>query len=795
MKARTKLKRWFRRAVSATLALLLLALGTGYMALRTSLPVVDGAVAVSGIKAPAEVLRDANGVPHIYAASEADAYFALGFVHAQDRLWQLEARRRLGAGRLSELLGAASLDVDRFYRTLGLYRAAEQAYAALDDDTRALYRAYADGVNGYRDSHIGLLPPEFVILGLHDPEPWRPADSLVVLKLMAWDLSRNWRDELLRARLASRLSPAQIEQLWPGYPATGPVALPNLDLAALDRLWEVTPPGPAPGTGSNNWVVAGHRSTSGRPLLANDPHLRLGAPSPFYLAHISAPGLDVVGATLPGAPGVILGRNDRIAWGFTNTGPDTQDIFVERPDPDDAGRYLAPGGSLAFETRAEVFKVYGRDDVVVEVRATRHGPVLSDLNSHDGTATGGREILALSWTALRDDDVTARAGLAMGRARNWTEFVTILNDFHGPQQNIVYADVDGNIGLYAPGQVPLRRAGQGWAPVPGWGGAFDWDGFVPYDELPRALNPPAGMVVTANNKIVPDNYPYFIARDWAPPYCAQRITQLLGGRRHDRASFRAIQSDVVSLMAREMMPYLLAAKPATEAARAARELMVSWNGEMARDRPEPLIFAAWYRTLTRLIYADELGPMFESAWGLRPAFIRRVLDGRYAPWCDDITTAPAVESCADLVTAALDQSAAALVASHGADPGTWRWDAAHKADLAHAVFRRIEPFSWWFGDRIETGGDRFTVNVAGYSLRDGGDLFAQNHGPAYRAIYDLADLDKSLYIIALGQSGNPLSLHYSDLTERWRDHRPFTIPTSRAAVDAARVARLILTPP
>ena len=307
MKARTKLKRWFRRAVSATLALLLLALGTGYMALRTSLPVVDGAVAVSGIKAPAEVLRDANGVPHIYAASEADAYFALGFVHAQDRLWQLEARRRLGAGRLSELLGAASLDVDRFYRTLGLYRAAEQAYAALDDDTRALYRAYADGVNGYRDSHIGLLPPEFVILGLHDPEPWRPADSLVVLKLMAWDLSRNWRDELLRARLASRLSPAQIEQLWPGYPATGPVALPNLDLAALDRLWEVTPPGPAPGTGSNNWVVAGHRSTSGRPLLANDPHLRLGAPSPFYLAHISAPGLDVVGATLPGAPGVILG--------------------------------------------------------------------------------------------------------------------------------------------------------------------------------------------------------------------------------------------------------------------------------------------------------------------------------------------------------------------------------------------------------------------------------------------------------------------------------------------------------
>ena len=791
--AKGSLKSRFRRAVTITLALLLLALGGGFLAVRTSLPTLDGTIAVAGLGAPVEVLREANGVPHIYAASVADAYFGLGFVHAQDRLWQLEARRRLGAGRLSEFLGPTSLDIDRFFRTLGLFRAAERGFAALDAEARAAYVAYAGGINAYLETRRGLLPLEFLIVRAPAPTPWRPADSLVVLKLMAWDLGGSWRDELLRLRLSRRLTPEQIDELWPPYPADGPVALPPTRLTGLDELWDRTPPGPAPGAGSNNWVVAGDRSETGWPLLANDPHLRLAAPGPFYLAHLSAPGLEVVGATLPGTPGVILGRNDRIAWGFTNTRPDTQDLFIERVDPSDPARYLVPGSTRAFAARREVIEVHGEDDVVIVVRETRHGPVLTDLQVRDSEAVDGAEVLALAWTALRDDDRTPQAAIAMGGARDWAGFVAALRDFHGPQQNIVYADIDGNIEFTAPARVPVRRSGDGWFPVPGWSGEFDWDGFVPYDALPRAFNPPSGLVVTANNKIVADGYPHFLTRDWRPPYRARRIATLLEGRRHTQEGFRAIQADVVSLMAREMAPYLLAATPATATGRAAQALIRGWDGAMARDRPEPLIFSAWYRSLTRLIYADELGPLFDAAWGLRPLFVQGVLEGRYAGWCDDVTT-ESVEGCAELTSAALDRAMAALAETYGADPARWRWGTAHTAEHGHAVFQRVRPFKAWFGIRIANGGGPFTVDAASYDIGDPLRPFAQNHGPAFRAVYDLAEFDRSLFVTATGQSGNPLSPHYRDFVERWRDHRPFTIPTTRGAVDAARTARLILAP-
>ncbi|MFQ5958299.1 MAG: penicillin acylase family protein, partial [Alphaproteobacteria bacterium] len=650
------------------LALVALAFGGGYLALRSSLPEIDGMAAVAGLGAEVEVLRDANAVPHVFAAAPEDAYFAVGFVHAQDRLWQMEMRRRLGAGRLSEVLGAATVNSDRFFRTLGLYRAAERALAALDDETRAVLSAYAAGVNAYLAGRRGVLPPEFVILAAPAPEPWRPADSLVVLKLMAWELSGNWRDELLRARLVRRLSARQIAELWPPYPADGPVALPNFvgaDRAALyrrlplDALWARTPPGRARGVGSNNWVVAGGRSESGRPLLANDPHLGLKAPGPFYLVHLSAPGLEVVGATIPGMPAVVLGRTDRIAWGFTNTYTDSQDLFIERIDPADPDRYLAPGGARPFAMRREVIRVDDGDDVVLTVRETRHGPVISDLLDDTGAVADG-EVIAFAWTALADDDLTAQAGIKLNRARGWDDFVAAMRDFHVPQQNIVYADVDGNVGFYAPARVPIRKAGDGRAPVPGWSGDYDWSGFVPFAALPHSRNPASGRIVTANNRIVPDGYPYFITHDWAPPYRARRITDLLDGRaRHTRQSFRDIQADATSLMARDMLAHLLGAEPESEAARAALALLAGWDGEMGRERPEPLIFAAWYRALTRRVYADELGPLFESAWSLRPLFVRWVMDGGGAHWCDDVTTG-AVETCAQIAARALDDAVADL---------------------------------------------------------------------------------------------------------------------------------------
>ncbi|MCH9020507.1 MAG: penicillin acylase family protein, partial [Proteobacteria bacterium] len=558
-------------------------------------------------------------------------------------------------------------------------------------------------------------------------------------------------------------------------------------------LFEPLPPVGRPGLGSNNWVVAGDRSETGKPLLANDPHLGLGAPATFYLAHLNAPGLNVVGATLPGMPGVLLGRNDRIAWGFTNTGPDTQDLFIERVDANDAGRYLAPGGSRPFTVRREVIAVAGADEVALDVRESRHGPVISDLAPGAAEPFGGDAVLALAWTALRGDDLTPRAALAIGQAGDWAEFVAALRDFHGPQQNIIYADVDGNIGLLAPARLPIRKAGDGWVPAPGSSGAFDWSGFVPFDELPRALNPPSGRIVTANNRIVADDYPHFITRDWAPPYRARRITGLLEGRRHTLESFRAIQADTTSLMARAMTPHLLRAEPETAAARAAQALLADWRGDMARDRPEPLIFSAWYRALTRLVYADELGPLFDAAWGLRPLFMRSVLDGDQAAWCDDTTT-QAVENCPEMTARALDSGVAELAARYGDDPAAWRWGDAHPAVLAHRVFRGRPLLGALFGISIANGGDPFTVNAAGYALRDPDRPFAQNHGPVFRAIYDLADLERSLFVLTTGQSGNPLSRHYRDFVERWRDHRPFTIPTRRIVVEAAAEARLDLVP-
>ena len=793
--AKSKLKKLFRRAVSVVFTLLLLSLAAGYAALRTSLPTVDGEIALSGLDGKIEILREANGVPHIYAASRADAYFGLGFVHAQDRLWQIEMRRRLGAGRMSEILGGRTLDIDRFFRTLGIYRVAARGFAVLDGDTRASYEAYAKGVNAYLESHGGLLPPEFLILQAPSPEPWTPADSQVVLKLMAWDLSGNWRDELLRARLASRLSPQQIAALWPPYPGDdGTVALwqPEFKrLGDLDELWRRTPAGPTGDVGSNNWVIAGDRSESGLPLLANDPHLGLGAPGPFYLAHLSAPGLDAVGATLPGAPGVVLGHNRRIAWGFTNTYPDTQDLFIETLDPNDPTRYLTPDGSRAFEVRSETIVVKGEADVAFEFRSSRHGPVLSDLQFLGDQTTS--EVMALAWTALRHDDLTPQASLALARAEDWPGFMTALGDFHGPQQNMIYGDRDGNIGFFAPARVPLRRKGDGWLPAPGSSGDYDWDGFIPYDALPMAFNPPAGFIVTANNKIVPDGYLYFITRDWAPPYRAERIADLIAGKKHDRESFRAIQADQVSLMAREMLPYLLAAKPSNEAVLAAQSIMLDWDGEMARDRPEPLLFSAWYREFTHLVYGDELGPMTGAAWSQRPLFMRSVLQGRAGEWCDD-TTSEAVESCADRAALALERSIAGLSLLYGTRTSSWRWGEAHRAEHAHPIFQDWAPFSWLFDIGIENGGDRYTINAAGFRFSDAARPFAQNHGPAMRAIYDLADLDRSLFISSTGQSGNPLSSHYDDFVERWRDHRPFTIPMERSAVEAVRSDRLVLIP-
>jgi len=779
---------------------LLAAIGAaaGYAWLRQSLPQLEGTLSLSGLKAPVEIVRDRHGVPHIYAGSIDDAYFALGFVHAQDRLWQMEMNRRIGSGRLSEALGAATLDADKFLRTLGVRRVAEATLKALSVEARSQLDAYAAGVNAFLAQRSGPLPPEFLLTGVQ-PEPWQSADSVTWIKMMAWDLGGNWRSELLRLRLTKKLSAAQIGEFLPPYPGDAPLVI--ADYGALYRQFDASKlaalalPGLTEDGASNNWVVAGSRTASGKPLLANDPHLGLAAPAIWYFAHLSAPGFEVMGATLPGVPGVVLGRNQRMAWGFTNTGPDVQDLYVERVDA--AGQVLAPQGWQKLAAHSEIIKVKGQPDVTLTVRASRHGPLISDVFKPAAEALPQGYALAFAWTALREDDLSMQAAGKFATAGNWNEFLAAARDFHSPQQNMVYADTEGNIGFIAPGRIPLRKPEndlKGQAPAPGWDAKYDWDGFIAFEDLPQSYNPASGEVMTANHKIVPENYPHYLTSEWNPPYRADRIHQLLQATpKHTLQSFARIQADTVSLQVRQVLPLLLKTTTADADAQQVLRQLGQWDANMAVEGAEPLIVSAWLRELGRLIYADELGDLFDGAWAHRARFMYSVLadtDGQ-GRWCDDINT-PAKESCADLLPRALDLALADLKRRYGDERKQWRWGKAHFALSEHRPFGRQAQLAKFFDVNVPSPGDPYTIDVGRNTLVNESEPFANRHAASLRAIYDLADLDQSVYIHSTGQSGNLLSPLYQNFAERWArtEYIPMSMKRSDALVDSLGTLKL-----
>jgi penicillin G amidase len=791
--------RFALRLCALLLALICIALAGAYLYLRQSLPTAQGEIALSGLDAPVEVLRDRHGIPHIYAASIEDAHFALGFVHAQDRLWQMEMSRRIGAGRLAEALGPGALETDRLLRTLGLRRIAAANLRHYDADARRLLDAYAAGVNAFLAGRP-VLPVEFWIFGVK-PEPWSPVDSVAWLKIMAWDLGGNWRSELLRLQLASRLPTARIQEFLPPYPGDAPLPLPDLkrfygkEERPAAQLTRAAPDFDleAEGRGSNSWVLAGSRTASGKPLLANDPHLDLTAPSVWYLAHMHAPGFEVIGGTLPGVPGVLLGRTDRIAWGFTNTGPDVQDLYLEKLDG--AGGYLAPDGHRAFTVLEETIKVKGGEDEHLAVRVSRHGPVISDVSQRALDATPRGHALALAWTALAEDDLTLQAALKLSRVRDWPSFVEVGRNLHTPQQNVTYADVEGNIGFIAPGRVPIRKPDnelKGLAPAPGWDARYDWAGYIPYEALPRIFNPSSGSIVSANQKIAPPGYRYFITSEWQPPFRAARISQLLeAAPKHDRASFARMQADTLSLAVRELLPYFRKTGGRTAAARAAIERLSAWDGTMAVDRPEPLIAVAWWRELARAVYADELGDAFRFSWSPRAAFLTQVLASA-SPWCDDVRTAR-TETCDELLRESLDKALADLERRYGADMSKWTWGKAHFAAHRHRPLSHSVALAWLFDIRVPSAGDAYTVNVGAGDFNDG-EPYASHHAPSLRAIYDLADPQASVFIQSAGQSGNRLSPHYRDFAAPWARGEYVPMITERSRLETAGVQRLVLVP-
>ena len=750
-------------------------------------PRVDGTIELAGVRGTVRIDRDANGIPTIRAQSSDDAVFGLGFAHAQDRLWQLETHRRIGSGRLAEAFGVPAVESDKFLRALGVKRAAQAQWNKASPPLRDAMTAYAAGINAYATQSMRARPPEFVLLGLPF-EPWTPQDSFAWAIMMAWDLGGNWRTEMLRLRLALKMPVTRINELIPPYPGDQPLA--TTDYAALfrglrldgklgDQALLHAPPSGVEGVGSNNWVVSGSNTDTGKPLLANDPHLKLSAPALWYFARLEAPGLRVAGATMPGLPGVVLGQNEHIAWGFTNTGPDVQDLYIERINPDEPATYQTPQGWARFETFNETIKVKGQADESLVVRATRHGPVISDAGVAEGL-TGRKDkqsyALALRWTALDADPGTMEASLALNRATSVAQFIQALAPYVAPMQNMVVADREGRIGVVSAGRVPLRNAAndlKGQVPAPGWDARYDWDGFLDAALTPREVDPPRGWIATANQRIHAPDYPHYITSEWAVPYRQQRIEQLLAAKpRHSLESLREIQSDVVSLATQRLLPQLRRAQSTHALATAAMQQLGAFHGTMLADAAAPLIFWAWARQLTIAVFGDDVGPvMFERTLenrSFRDA-LELVLEGNNAHWCDQQGT-PAVETCAQQSDGAFTRALDELQSRFGSDVSAWQWGHAHVARSEHRPFSQVGLLARWFELRTPVGGDTYTVNVSRVALKPfarTGELYLDEHGPSLRALYDLADPSKSRVMHSSGQSGIVFSPLFRNFVEPW----------------------------
>jgi len=793
-------------ALLGLLALAAVALGGGWMYLRSATPDPDAGATIAGLEDPVDVLRDSLGVPHVWAKSEKDLFRAMGYVHAQDRLWQMELFRRVADGRMAEVLGADLVSTDRFLRTVGMGRAAAENERILDEESRELLEAYADGVNAWIAGHRGALPPEFVVLRFR-PEPWTVRNSLAISKIMAWDLA-DWELGLVLQAAVDAVGPELARELYPAYPEWGvrivgadarwkgkedaprmARSAPAGDTARVLRpvaglvLPEMPPhaktllEGVSIARASNSWVIGGSRTRSGKPILANDMHLALRAPSLWYLAGIHGGGIDAAGMTLPGVPVVVAGHTPRVAWGFTNAMVDDVDFFVEQVHPSDSALYRTPQGWERFQVREETIQVKGAAPVVQRVRVTRHGPVLSDVEER-----AGERVLAMRWTA-HDPSPEFRALIGMNRARSADEFLGVLHEFRNPHQNVVFADADGAFGYWMGGRVPVRRTGDGILPAPGWTGEHDWIRYLEWEEHPHVLNPAEGFVVTANNRQTGADYPHHIGSEWAEPYRAQRIRELVErGTGLTAADVAEQQMDVVDAHAQRYLPHAVRAAEAAGDTAAARELR-AWNGEAREDSRAAALFYLWHDALRRRVGEDEFR-------GKPVYFPRRVLnailDAGGSPWVDDVTT-PQVET--------LDEVSAEAMRDAVREVGTKVWGDLHVTRFDHplGVVRALDRALGLNIGPFPNRGSAYTVNVAGYGGRR--LPYVNGHGPSQRHVVDLGDMDGAGgFVIPTGQSGIPFSRHYRDQTQLWREGRLWPIPLDRSKAEARAVSRMRLEP-
>jgi penicillin amidase len=795
-----------RRVVVAVVVLALVAMGGGGLGIvyltRRAFPQTSGTIAVAGLQRPVEVIRDGWGVPHIFARSARDLFFAQGFVHAQDRLWQMELNRRTASGRLSEVFGEATLATDRFLRTIGLRRAAETHLATLSRRARDMLEAYAAGVNASIAASRGRLPIEFLILGFA-PEPWTPADTLAYGKLMAWVLGGDWRSEILRQQLVERFGDGALERLMPDYPAS-PVIVPGAradtarTVAATSGLSE---PGPAtlappdgstlPGwsaiagaigalPGSNNWVVAGDRTATTRPLLANDPHLEAQMPAVWYLMHLTGGPYDVAGATFPGVPGVIIGHNRDIAWGVTNANPDVQDLYIERFHPQDPNRYLFKGEWLQATVIRETIRVKGRTDPVVEpVRITRHGPILNNV------VRGLGQFLALRWTAL-DSSAIIDAVDGINRASSWDEFREALRAWDTPAQNFVFAHRNGEIGYQLPGRIPVRARGGGALPAPGWTGEYEWTGTLPFDVLP-SVHRSTGVVVTANNRIAPPGYAHVLGRDWDPGFRALRIGEMLASGSQTVETTERIQTDVTSIPGRAVVAVLRSETIADPSLRSLFKELAAWDGVLSPASRSAALYEAFVDALIRELFK---GPLDDATFARyvrhyqapTVAMLALLRDPASGWWRGERSR---------LIERAFREAVQTLERRLGPDRRRWRWGRLHQPVFVHPL-GRVKAFAWIFNTTPpETGGDAFTVNQGAFNPEE---PFGQVIVASYRQILDPSNWDRSRVIHTTGQSGLPFHPHYRDFAARWARGEYVPLLFSRRAIEQAAEATLVLEP-
>ncbi|TWT04175.1 penicillin acylase family protein [Planococcus sp. CPCC 101016] len=764
MEKKTKNRRWLKWLLgflSVLIAIAIAALIFVNVYIGKSKPLIEGEAAVAILESDVTVIRDEIGVPHIQAATDADLYRAQGYVQAQDRMFQMDLSRRQASGTLSEVIGADAVDTDKFFRTFSLRDAAEKSWAGYDAEAKQVLEWYAEGVNAYieKAKENGSLSFEFALLG-YEPSEWTPVDSLTIGKFMAYDLGGHWNTLAVRHWALNEFPEEKARELFIKYPDNAPAILAANKQQPVKVAGEfnasVIPP---EFNGSNNWVVSGDKTASGKPLLADDPHLGLSTPSIWYQMHLESPDQNVSGVIFAGIPGIILGHNEEIAWGVTNVGPDVQDLYIETPNPEDPTQFRYEGEWEQAEVRNEPIKVKDGETEDFEVVVTRHGPVVSNV-LYDEEEPGA--VFSMQWTAL-EPTLELQAVLNFNKASNWEEFELALEDFQAPAQNFVFASTDGTIAYKANGRIPIRKSGDGQLPVPGDSVEYGWEGYVPFDELPRSVNPESGFIATANNEVIDASYPYHITDFWAQPYRYERISEVLEASDGLTAQdMMDLQMDQKNLYAAEFLEQMISTvRDETGKYNGVLDMLEEWDQFDSEDQAAPLVFHKWMKQLPETLLADEFPKdVFEMLAGknhITDEMMRAAFAGNEGVWVTEYggTAKWLVDSLESVMTEIENEQ--------GNEQADWSWGEHHQLTFPHPLAGASPIFAEFLNpDPVPIGGSNITVQAAASTPQ--GNV---NHGASWRFVADLDDLSSAYHIVGPGLSGHIKSDYFHNQVDDW----------------------------